>query len=77
MQEDASQNQNDAVTLITVIPAAVITSILFAFKTHISTSSATGVPQNVAKVADVKSGVKLGSLNRERAWQPLKGVSAV
>lgn len=48
LQEDATQNKNDAVTVITVISAAVITkliSILFAFKRHISTPSSTGVPK--------------------------------
>lgn len=46
-REDATQNENDA-TVITVISAAVITeltSILFAFKRHISTPSSSGVPK--------------------------------
>lgn len=34
LQQDDTRGEDDAVTVITVISAAVITSILFAFKRH-------------------------------------------
>lgn len=57
LQEDATQNETDAATVITVILTPVITeltSILFALQRHISTPSYTGEPQNMA---DMKRGI--------------------
>lgn len=48
LQEDASQNGDDVATVITLISAAVITqltSILFAFRRHISNPFSAGVPK--------------------------------
>lgn len=48
LQEDASQNGDDAATVITLISAAVITqltSILSAFRRHISNPFPAGVPE--------------------------------
>lgn len=64
LQEEDTRNEDDALTVITVILAAVITSILFAFKRHISTPSSTGVP----KVSDRgKKNGGVGGLFKSRA----------
>lgn len=74
-REDAIQNKNDSVSVITVILPAVITeptSILFAFKSHICTHSSTGVSKIWQSGTHEKEG-KTVSLKQqcENLWREL------
>lgn len=45
LQEDATQNEKDVMTVISAAVITQLTSILFAFKRHINTPSFTGFPK--------------------------------